>query len=487
MEQHFANLKPERLWFYFSQILGIPHPSKKEEKIRDYLLEFAKTHSLQVNVDSTGNVLITKMASPGYESRMMVCLQGHMDMVCEKNSDVLHDFDADGIKTYLSEGWIKAKGTTLGADNGIALAAMLAILEDKSVSHGPLECLFTVDEESGLTGAFGLEPDFLKSRILLNLDNEDEGQFCIGCAGGRDTNARLPVEMLPVPDGYSAFQIRISGLKGGHSGEQIPDGLGNSIKILTRILWMANRKQSMELADIHGGNLRNAIPREAAALVVLPQIRSDEFLSESHNLASDIQAEFKWTDPGLKISFEAVSLPAEMISPKTTTRLLEVLYACPHGVLVMSPAIPGLVQTSTNLATIHTENGVLTVGTSQRSAFESQKTDVSNMVASAFSLLGAEVKQSNGYPGWTPNPESKIKDILVSTYKQTFSHQEPHVVAIHAGLECGLIGEKYPSMDMISFGPTIKNPHSPDEKVEVESVELFWKFLLEVLNAIPGN
>lgn len=485
MNESLLTLKPADVWRYFSEILSVPRPSKHEEKIVAYLETFARNHKLEFKRDAVGNVLICKNASPGYEDRQTVVLQSHIDMVCEKNSDKEHDFFNDPIESFIENGWVKAKGTTLGADDGIGVAAQLAILSDKSVSHGPIECLFTVDEETGLTGAFGLEPGFLKGKILLNLDSEDEGELFIGCAGGKDTVAKMPFSWEKSPDNFDPLVIEVSGLKGGHSGDDIHKGLGNANKILTRILWMLSHETGARLFDISGGNLRNAIAREAQAKVFIDKSLIDKSLQIAEELANKISAELAVTEPNLRIRISiGTEHPGWVVALSDQKKLLNSLYACPHGVIAYSQTIPGFVETSTNLASVRMHKDHWEITTSQRSSVESAKEDVANMVAACFALAGADIKQSNGYPGWAPNPSSAIRELTVKSYVKLFGSQ-PLVKAIHAGLECGLIGDKYPGMDMISYGPTIKGAHSPDERLEIASVQKFWDLTLEILKEIP--
>jgi dipeptidase D len=484
MVQGFQNLYPDRLWFYFNEILMIPRPSKSEEKILQYLIEFGKRLNLETQQDETGNILIRKPATKGFENLKSVVLQSHVDMVCEKNSDLNFNFNTDPIQAWIDNGWVKSKGTTLGADDGIGIAAQLAILEDKNLVHGPIECLFTVDEETGLTGAHGLKAGFLNSDILLNLDSEDEGELFIGCAGGKDTVARMKFSKEPVPDNIDSFQIKIFGLTGGHSGDDIHKGRANATKLLNRILFHAANEFGLRISHIDGGNLRNAIAREAFALVTVPKAQSQSLIEFVNRFVSLAKAEFKVTEPDLNISIEATSRLAFLIDQATQKNLIHSVYACPHGVISWSADIPNFVETSTNLASIKFKEDIITISTSQRSSVESAKEDICNMVASVFILAGAEVKHSDGYPGWKPNSNSAIVEITRKAYSDLF-HSEPQVKAIHAGLECGLIGHAYPSMDMISFGPTIKGAHSPDERLEISSVTKFWDLTIEVLKRIP--
>ena len=483
MENQISALKPERLWHYFLEICKIPHPSKKEDRLAAYLLDFAKAHSLEGLRDETGNILIRKPASPGFENKKMVILQSHLDMVCEKNSNTVHDFDNDPIVPWIDGDWIKARGTTLGADDGIGIAASLAILESKEIPHGPLEALFTVDEETGLTGAFGLKPDLLRGRILLNLDSEDEGQIFIGCAGGRDTTGTIPVETIPVRSTSIAYKVSVTGLKGGHSGDDINKGLGNAVKILNRFLWNAAGEFGARIASVDAGNLRNAIAREGFAVIVLPKGKGRKLEKYCKKFMAEVRDEFRVTEPGLKVAAEPCDLPAEVLKPALQKRLLNALYSCPHGVIAMSQEIANFVETSTNLASVKMKDGHIIITTSQRSSIESAKKDVCDMVASVLRLAGATVEQSSGYPGWKPDPSSKILKTTVESYRRLFS-QEPEVLAIHAGLECGLVGAIYPGMDMVSFGPTIKGAHSPDERLDIPSTVKFWELTLDVLKNV---
>lgn len=484
MENQISTLHPERLWHYFLGICQIPRPSKKEDHIAQWLLDFAKGQGLEALRDETGNVLIRKPAMPGYENRKMVILQAHMDMVCEKNSDTRHDFDHDPILPRIEGNWIKATGTTLGADDGIGIAAALAILEAKDIPHGPLEALFTVDEETGLTGAFGLKPDLLKGRILLNLDSEDEGQIFIGCAGGRDSVGTIPSETIPVPANMIAYKASVSGLKGGHSGDDINKGLGNAVKLLNRFLWNAAATFNARVSVMDAGNLRNAIAREGYAVITVASGKAKKIEKFASQFEAAIRDEYKVTEPGLKFSLEKCELPATVLRPSLQKRILNALYACPHGVIAMSQEIANFVETSTNLASVKMKDGSIMITTSQRSSVESAKKDVSDMVASVLALAGAKVEQSAGYPGWKPDPSSKILQATVESYRRLFN-QEPLVLAIHAGLECGLVGAIYPGMDMVSFGPTIKGAHSPDERLDIESTVKFWDLTLDVLKNVP--
>lgn len=488
MNEILNQLKPEGVWRYFGEILRIPRPSKKEEKIREYLLAFGKEQGLETLQDETGNVLIRKPATPGMENRQGVILQSHMDMVCEKNADSKHNFDTDLIEVHIEDGWLKAKDTTLGADNGIGCAFELAVLADKSLVHGPLECLFTVDEETGLTGAFGLKPGFLQGKILLNLDSEDDGQFFIGCAGGIDTLAEVPVKTEARPASHTkAYTLHIKGLKGGHSGDDINKGLGNANKFLVRFLCAQTDALGLRVSDLHGGNLRNAIAREASAVVCLPADRAEALVQAAKTYESVLQREFK-TEPGLRFYAEEAELPAKVWELDRHKRFCDAMFACPHGVLRMSSDIPNFVETSTNLASMHyePENGLIRLSTSQRSSVESAKFAAAERIAACFRLIGADVRihHSDGYPGWTPDPASPILKICTDTFRDLF-HEEPLALAIHAGLECGLFATKYPGMDMVSYGPTMRGVHSPDERLLLDTVERCWRLTVEILKRIP--
>jgi dipeptidase D len=484
MSNVFTGLSPERVWYYFSEICKVPRPSKKEKLITEYILGVARKLNLEHEVDETGNILIRKPASGGYDHFPVVILQSHIDMVCEKNSDTYHDFDNDPIIPRIEGEWVKATGTTLGADDGIGIAAQLAILEADDIEHGPLEMLFTVDEETGLTGAKGLKPGFLKGRILLNLDSEDEGELFIGCAGGQDTKAFLNYSHIAVNYDFTGYQIKVTGLQGGHSGDDINKGRGNAVKILNRLLWSASHHFEVRISEIDGGNLRNAIAREAFANIIVPNRFSNDFLQYVKKFNKIVKEEFKITEPALLVSYNPIELPDYLIDLSTQERLLNALYACPHGVIAMSAVVPNFVETSTNLASVKMNDKVIEIGTSQRSSSEHGKEDVLNMVESVFRLAGAKITHDDGYPGWKPDPKSPILDITRKAYVKLFK-QEPKVLAIHAGLECGLIGEQYPGIDMISYGPTIKGAHSPDERLEIETVQRFWDLTLEVLKNIP--
>lgn len=479
------DLKPAAVFHYFEEICQVPRPSKKEEKIVAYLKEFGKKHNLETKVDEVGNVLIKKPASKGMENCKTVVLQSHVDMVCEKNNNVSHDFLTDPIETIIDGEWMKANGTTLGADNGIGVATELAILADDTLEHGPIECLFTIDEETGLTGAFALKEGFMNGDILLNLDSEDEGELFIGCAGGIDSVAEFNYYEADVPDGYFFCKIEVKGLKGGHSGGDIHLGRANANKILNRFLTLAFNKYDLYLCEIDGGNLRNAIPREAHAIIAIPEANKHDLRTDLNVFTAEVQAEYAVTDPDMELILSSEPARAKAIDADTTQRLLQTLYAVPHGVYAMSQDIPGLVETSTNLASIKMKPGnIIRIETSQRSSTASSKQDIANMVRTVFEMGGAVVTFGEGYPGWKPNTHSEILEIATASYKRLFG-VDAQVKAIHAGLECGLFLDKYPGLDMISFGPTLQGVHSPDERMLIPTVEKFWLHLTDILKHIP--
>ncbi len=477
------NLKPAAVWHYFGEIMRIPRPSKHEEKITKYLIEFGVNHGLETLTDEIGNVLIRKNATTGMESRPWVCLQAHSDMVCEKNGDKVFDFEKDAITPVLDGEWLKADGTTLGADDGIGVATALAILASDTIQHGPIECLFTVDEETGLSGAFALKDNWLKSRILLNLDSEDEGEIFIGCAGGIDTTVDICYESEPADKDTQAFLVKVLGLKGGHSGDDINKGLGCANKIITRILWEATDNLGLRMNRLDGGNLRNAIAREAFAVVIVPKANAETLKNNVKKFEEAVQYEFRSTEPNLRVTIEPTSMPNTVMDRQTQINLLNALYACAHGVLAMSREIPDFVETSTNLASVKMDDKKIYIATSQRSSLESAKRAAAEKIEATFRLINAHVTHGDGYPGWTPNPKSKVLKVAVETYKELFG-KEPVVRAIHAGLECGLIGEKYKGMDMISYGPTLRGVHSPDERIEIKTVQKFWDHTLQILKTI---
>lgn len=486
MGKALSGLKPELLWNHFEEICNRPHPSRKEGKLSEYVISVGKKNNLETLTDEFGNVLIKKPATKGKENLQTAVLQGHLDMVPEKNSDVKHDFDNDPIQAFVDGEWVKAKGTTLGSDNGIGVAAALAVIESKDVEHGPLEFLFTLDEETGLNGAQALKPGFLKATTLLNLDSEEDGALYIGCAGGKTTVARFKFTPENLPADSQPFEVKITGLKGGHSGLDIAEGRGNSVKIMTRLLWNLSSKFGVRLSSIQGGSKHNAIPRECFAKVAVPAASVEGFSKYVNDFNAIIKKELATNEPNLKVEAVKADKIEKVMDKNTQEKLLNALYAVPHGVITMSPDIKGLVETSTNLAIVQTEDGTVSITTSQRSSVETEKDDIGDMVASVFKLAGAEINSGDGYPGWKPNVKSPILSVIKSTYKKLYGN-EPEVKAIHAGLECGIINERYPDMDMISFGPTIMGAHSPDERVKIDTVDKFWTLLKEVLKNIPSK
>lgn len=485
MTQKIEELKPTAVWNYFHQITQVPRPSKKEEKIIKFLLDFCKKNNIEYKTDKVHNIVALKAATPGMENRKKVVLQGHVDMVCEKNKGTVFDFDNDAIKAYVDGDWVKAEGTTLGADNGIAVAMMMAVLTSKDIAHGPIECLFTVDEETGLTGANNLDPSIVTGEILINIDTEDEGVFTVGCAGGMDTMLTLTPDFETVNAGLEYLTVEVKGLHGGHSGVDINKGRANAIKFLSRLLNEAQTKTPFKLVDFHGGNLRNAIAREAQATIALEAAAVANFKAFAQEKEKEFRSEFAKTEEGIAVVVAAESQKAaKAYSTTFTQKLLKALVDAPHGVLKMSAEIPTLVQTSTNLASVKPVDGKILISTSQRSAITEEKFMASDKVISAFSATGASVNAENKYPGWEPNFKSPVLELFKTTYKNLFK-REPVIEVIHAGLECGILGEKKPGMDMISFGPTIKNPHSPAETVQVSTVGQCWQLLVEVLKNTP--
>lgn len=483
MNNQIANLEPQAVWSHFASLLEIPRPSKKEARIIAYMKAFGENLGLETIVDEVGNVIIRKPASPGMEDRMGVILQGHLDMVPQKNSDTAHNFETDPIDAYIDGDWVTARGTTLGADNGMGVAATMAVLADKTMAHGPIEALFTIDEETGMTGAFNLQAGLLQGDILMNLDSEDEGELYVGCAGGLNANMRFSYHTVAVPADHTAYKISVTGLKGGHSGMDIVLGRGNAIKVLNRFLY-ENKDLGLCLAWIDGGGLRNAIPREAFALVTLPKAQSAVLESRLATFAETACLELKTTEPDMNISMDQAPLPDTLIDQDSFDRMNKAVYACPNGVMRMSADMAGLVETSTNLAILKSKDGIIHIQSLLRSSVDTAKEDLAQMMQSVFDLAGAESVFDGGYPGWKPNPESPILHHMKEMYAQKYG-KTPDIKAIHAGLECGILGAVYPHWDMISFGPTIRYPHSPDEKVHIASVGKFWDFLVDTLKNIP--
>ena len=481
------NLEPKIVFDYFEEISKIPRASKHEEQISAYLQNFGKELGYETIADEAGNVLIKKPAYPGYENCKTVILQSHMDMVCDKRPDVEHDFSKDPINIYVDGEWLKARGTTLGADNGIGVAAQMAVLADKSMRHGPVNCLFTIDEETGLTGAEVLAPSMLDGDILINLDSEDEGEIFIGCAGGICTYADYKFLWTPIAGDLFFFKVEISNLTGGHSGDDINKERANANKLLNRFLCMVAEKYEFYLCDIDGGSLHNAIPRDASAVFAVQSADKESVRIDFNLFTADVQEEFAVTEPNARFLLQSTDPCGRAIEKKSTMGLLKSIHAVFNGVFAMSQDVPGLVETSSNLASVKKSNeNVITVVASQRSALVSARDNVARTVAAALELGGAKVKQSGGYPGWKPNPRSQILGVAADTYRELYG-EEVKVKAIHAGLECGLFLEKAPHLDMISFGPTMRGVHSPDEKLNIPSVEKFWKHLAALLEKVPAK
>ena len=477
------SLKPELLWKNFHELTQIPRPSKNEEKVAAFAKAFGEKLGLETMVDGAGNVIIRKPAFPGMENLMGVVLQGHLDMVPQKNSDKKHDFGKDPIETIIDGDWVRANGTTLGADNGIGVAAAMAVLQDKTLKHGPLEVLLTIDEETGMTGAFELKSGILKGDILLNLDSEDEGELYIGCAGGMNTTGIMKYKEEQVHNGMLAYKVSVTGLKGGHSGLDINLGRGNANKIMNRFLWAA-QELGIHIAAVEGGSLRNAIPREAFAVVVIPAKNKEKFVSLVKEFQTIFSKEFATPDPGLKLEAEPAEMPSKVMESNAQKRFIKTVYGIPNAVMRMSPEIEGIVETSTNLAIVKAEKGEAKILCLLRSSVDSAKFSLGNMTQSVMELGGMDVVHDGTYPGWKPNVNSAIVKTMKEVYQKKYQ-KTPEVKVIHAGLECGIIGAAYPKMELISFGPTIRFPHSPDEKVNIASVGKFYDFLTETLASIP--
>ena len=474
-------LEPTAVWQFFDAINQIPRPSKKEEKIIAYLKAFGESSGLSTQIDKAGNVLISKPATAGYEQKKTIILQTHIDMVCEKNGDTEFNFDTDPIQTYIDGDWVKAHGTTLGADNGIGMSMMLALLASTDLQHPALECLFMVDEETGLTGAFALEQNFLNGKVLINLDSEDDGVIFIGCAGGIDTTVTLDYQLEKTPEKYFTFTVSVKGLTGGHSGDDIEKGRGNANKILNRFLWTINKTTDLRLVSFNGGNLRNAIAREAVAVACVPWAEKENIRVAFNQFISDLETEIADVEPKMKLTLESEITPETVLDKKSSDALLNALYACAHGVIAISRDMPGLVETSTNLASVKMKEGnKILITTSQRSSVESSKYDIMQQVEATFRLTNATITHGDGYPGWKPNLKSDILNVAQESYRK-LTGEEPSIRAIHAGLECGLFLEKYPYLDMISIGPQMHGVHSPDERVSIPSTQKCWQWLTEII------
>jgi dipeptidase D len=478
------NLEPTSLWNHFADLNAVPRPSKKEDRIRAFMVDFGKSLSLETIEDAIGNVIIKKGATKGMENRETIVMQSHLDMVHQKNSDTIFDFETQGIEMLIEGDWVKANGTTLGADNGIGVAAMMAVLASKDIVHPAIEAMFTIDEETGMTGAIKLDPTNFSGTILLNLDTEDDDELSIGCAGGIDTNTSYKYKEIAVKQDTISYKITIRGLLGGHSGMDIHRGRGNANKIMNRILYQGISLIDLQITLIDGGSLRNAIPRESTAIVSVSKLDAPKFEHFIKSFAQTLIHEFKTVETALKIEWKPVETATKAVAHDDALKILNAIYAVNNDVFRMSPDIEGLVEASSSLARVIVKDGVFSSQSLQRSSVESTKADVANAVRAAFESAGCAVVQNGEYPGWQPNPNSKILTIMADLYRKKFN-SEPNIKACHAGLECGILGGHFPAMDMISFGPNIRAAHSPDEKVQISSVQKFWSYLLDVLKEIP--
>ena len=485
MSDEVRQLEPSVLWNHFADLNAVPRASKKEERVIEFARKFGESLGLETVVDAVGNVIIRKPASPGMEDRLPIVMQSHLDMVHQKNSDTDFDFASQGIDMIVGDDWVRANGTTLGADNGIGVASIMTLLSSDDIAHPPLEALFTIDEETGMTGAIGLEGGMLSGKILLNLDTEDDTELTIGCAGGVDITAKRTFESEPAPKDSTGVRFSVSGLKGGHSGMEIHLGLGNANKIMNRLLWNAAKSFGARVSEIDGGGLRNAIPRESFATVAVPSDKLADLQEWFKAASAEIVAEYKTTDPNAQVACEVVELVPTVIPVDLQKTVLAVVYSCVSGIHRMCPDIADLVQTSNNLARVLVKDGQLTISCLTRSSVNSERDDLANAIAAIFELLDAEISFGGKYPGWQPVPDSTIVKLMSALYQELYN-ESAQVAACHAGLECGIIGRNYPDMQMISFGPNIRGAHSPDEKVQVSSVQKYWSFLLETLKRIPA-
>jgi dipeptidase D len=485
MSTEIRALEPKQLWNKFADLNAVPRPSKKEERVIQFMKAFGEGLGLETLVDEVGNVIIKKPATKGMEDRKPIVMQSHLDMVHQKNNDTVFDFDSQGIEMYIEGDWVKAKGTTLGADNGLGVATIMAILESDTIAHPELEALFTIDEETGMTGAKGLKGGLLKGEILLNLDTEEDDEIGVGCAGGIDVTATREYNEEDTPEFKIGYKISVKGLQGGHSGMQIHEGLGNANKIMNRLLFDGFENFGLRISEIDGGSLRNAIPRESNAIVAIDAIHEAAFEFEIKDLSDTIKAEFKTMEPDLEIIVSKTETPKKIMDLGVQEGVTRALYAAWNGVYRMSADIPNLVETSNNIARVIIKDGAIKIGCLTRSSVESSKLDLANTLRATFELTGCEVEFSGDYPGWAPNMDSAILKVMVPIYERLNNGEKPHVAACHAGLECGILGTNYPDMDMISFGPNIKGAHSPDERAQISSAQKYWKFVLEILEHIP--
>ena len=485
MNEQIRQLAPKELWNHFADLNAVPRPSKKEQRVIRFIKEFGEGLKLETIVDEVGNVIVRKPATTGMEGRTPIVLQSHLDMVHQKNAGTEFDFDTQGIEMYVDGDWVKAKGTTLGADNGVGVAAIMTLLASTAIPHPPLEALFTIDEETGMTGAFALKGGLLQGKIMLNLDTEEDNELTIGCAGGADVTCSGTYEQQATTN-TAAFKIVVNGLTGGHSGGDIHKGRGNANKLMNRLLLDLTKEYKVSIASVDGGGLRNAIPRESAAVVVTPKEHAEAVKARVGEFATTFKEEYGVTDPGVQVSIEQTEAPTHVMDIAVQQKLLRSIYTCPNGIYRMSPDIEGLVQTSNNVARVIVKDGNYSVQCLSRSSVDSEKTDLVNAICSAFELIGATATFGGAYPGWKPKPEAPIVQLMSDLYKELY--KEPaHVSAVHAGLECGIIGRNYPEIQMISFGPNIYGAHSPDERAQISSVQKFWNFLLETLKRIPAN
>ncbi len=478
------NLEPKVLWNKFADLNAVPRPSKKEDRVIVFMKDFGNSLGLETFEDDIRNVIIRKPATPGMENRKSLVLQGHLDMVHQKNNDTVFDFDKQGIDMYVDGDWVRARGTTLGADNGLGVATIMAILESTDIPHPAIEALFTIDEETGMTGALNLKGGILKGDILLNLDTEEDDEIDIGCAGGIDVTATRQYHEEETPENSAGYKITVKGLNGGHSGMDIHKGLGNANKIMNRLLFDGFTNYGLQISEIDGGSLRNAIPRESNAKVIVASMYDEAYIFDMQETINAIKAEFKTMEPNLVIEISKTDLPSNVMELGVQEGIVRAIYAAHNGVYRMSPDMADLVETSNNIARVIVKEGSITIGCLTRSSVESSKMDLAAALQSAFELAGCEVDLSGSYPGWTPNVNSEILEVLVDIYEKQ-NNEKPKVVACHAGLECGILGTNYPDMDMISFGPTIHGAHSPDERASISSAQKYWKFILEILKNIP--
>ena len=484
MSELVKKLEPKIIWNHFANLNAIPRPSKKEEQVIEFMMNFGKDLHLETFTDSVGNVIIRKPATKNFENRKTIVLQSHLDMVHQKNGTTIFDFDNEGINMLIEGDWVTADGTTLGADNGMGVAAIMSVLSSKKIQHPKIEALFTIDEETGMTGAMGLEAGLLEGEILLNLDTEEDDEIGVGCAGGIDVTAQRDYNEESTPETKIGYEIEVNGLQGGHSGMDIHKGFGNANKIMNRILFDGFENYGLRITEIDGGSLRNAIPRESRAVVAVDSVHETVFLNDVGALIESIQLELKTLEPDLEISLNKIETPELIMDLGVQEGLTRALYAAWNGVYRMSPDIQGLVETSNNIARVIVKDGHIKIGCLTRSSVESTKIDLAMTLRSTFELTGCEVTLSGDYPGWAPDMDSSILKVLRGLY-ETMYNEKPHVAACHAGLECGILGTNYPEMEMISFGPNIKGAHSPDERAQISSVQKFWGFLLEILKNIP--